>query len=101
MTGDDVVSAALSPMNASAPNPGVFSYNAFSFASGVTDTGLPLGFDAITFITGTASVDLAVAGGGFGLEPLFTAMTVSSGTKPFPTHARLLGPVHQHLRRLL
>ncbi|MBU0741772.1 hypothetical protein KJ554_05395 [bacterium] len=85
-TADDLIDGGLSPVNGSAPNPGTYAYNAFDFDSGLTDDGMPAGYNAITFITGSPEVDLDVARGLSPLEPLFTELHVTSGTEPFFGH---------------
>lgn len=86
-TVDDVINGSPSPMNGSAPNPGRLSYNAFDFTGiGTTDVGFPDGYNAVTFLTGSAEIDLDVAGGGVSTVPLFTNLSVTSGTEPFPGH---------------
>lgn len=83
-TLDDHVSGNCSPQNCSGPNVnGSYSYGAFDFGVGGTDTGMPTGFQAITFVEGTVGIDITVANNGGG--PLLTAMVVT-GTEPFFGH---------------
>jgi len=85
-TGDDLISAAPTATNASAPNSlGTYSYNAFDFSGNGTPTnaGLPPGKDAITFIGGSVTADTTVAQSGGG--PIITGLNVS-GSEPFPGH---------------
>jgi len=83
---DDVVSGAPTAANQSAPNGmGSLGHNSFAFAGvGPGDPSLPMGFDAITFVQGTVTVDLDVAANGGG--PIVTALDITSGTEPFPGH---------------
>jgi len=83
---DDLIGSTPSPIEDSAPNPGSYSYNAFDFGSGVTEDGLPDGFNAITFIAGSVEIDLDVAANGSAELPVVTALSVTSGTEPFPGH---------------
>jgi len=85
-TADDLISGSPSPSQESAPNPGTYSYNAFDFGGGLTDPGMPTGFIAMTFVSGTAQVDMAVARGLSPTSPLITGLSVTSGTEPFPGH---------------
>lgn len=85
-TADDLISGSPSPTQGSAPNPGTYSYNAFDFGGGLTDPGMPTGFIAMTFVTGTAEVDMTVARGLAPMDPLVTGLAVTSGTEPFPGH---------------
>lgn len=82
---DDVNSSQNTPTNASGPNTaGSYGYNAFNFGGSTADNELPTGFNAITFVNGSITVDQGVidAGGG----PIVTALNVTSGTEPFPGH---------------
>ena len=84
-TVDDVVDGNTSPMSGSDPNlNGSYCYNAFDFGSGNTDTGMPPGFNAMTFVDGTVGIDTDVATSGGG--PLVTGMEILSGTQPFQGH---------------
>lgn len=85
-TGDDVVSGSNTTLQNSAPNAvGSYGFNAFKFApAGPDDVALPDGFDAITFVNGTITIDKGVFASGGG--PIVTALDVSSGTEPFPGH---------------
>ena len=84
-TVDDVVDGNTSPMSGSDPNlNGSYCYNAFDFGSGNTDTGMPPGFNAMTFVDGTVGIDTDVAASGGG--PLVTGMEILSGTQPFQGH---------------
>lgn len=84
--GDDVVSASNSAVQNSAPNtPGSYGFNAFKFSpSSPVDPSLPTGFDAITFVNGTVTVDKGVFASGGG--PIVSALNITSGTEPFPGH---------------
>lgn len=83
-TADDVISAVPLGLVGSAPNlAGHYSLNAFDFGALPPTTALPAGFDAVTFLTGTVTVDRDVAAHGGG--PLVTGFTVS-GSEPFPGH---------------
>ena len=83
-TADDVVSNQPTTANTSGPNTnGSYSYNAFDFGSGVTDAPLlPTGFNAITFIEGTVTVDTD----GFSMGGAIIDNMLISGTEPFPGH---------------
>jgi hypothetical protein len=85
-TGDDVVSGALTSIQSSAPNAGgSYGFNAFKFAPiGPDDPSLPAGFDAITFVNGSVTIDKGVFASGGG--PIISAMNITSGTEPFPGH---------------
>ena len=92
-TTDDVVSANLSALNASAPDgTGTYSYNAFNFGNGPEPTLLPPGMDAVTFIQGSVTVDGAVAQSGGG--PLIKGWSFS-GTEPFPGHGAYSAQITQ------
>jgi hypothetical protein len=83
-TADDHISASCSPVNCSGTNAaGSYSFNAFDFGGGGSDTGIPAGYQAITFLEGGVGIDMTVAASGGG--PLFTSLTVS-GTEPFNGH---------------
>jgi hypothetical protein len=89
-TGDDVVNANLSSVNFSAPNSmRSFSYNAFDFDGtnqGQTDPWLPDPMNAVTFLSGSVTVDTTpFAGSGTVNLPVITTFTVN-GTEPFPGH---------------
>lgn len=84
-TADDVVSTALTTNNGSAPNAnGSYGYNAFNFGGSTGENTLPTGFNAITFVNGTITVDKNVFANGGG--PIVSALNVTSGTEPFPGH---------------
>ncbi len=85
-TDDDLIDPGTWPVEGSEPNPGTYSYNAFDFGSGQTGPGMPDGFNAITYITGTVEIDLDVAVNGSLDQPLVTGLNVTSGTEPFPGH---------------
>lgn len=83
-TADDFLSPAPLAPSGSGPNlTASYSYNAFDFGTLPPGPALPAGFDAVTFLAGTVTVDksVAISGGG----PLVTGFTVS-GTEPFPGH---------------
>lgn len=82
--GDDVISDQLSSVQGSGPNAkGSLGHNAFDFG-GDQDPAIPTGYDAITFVDGTVdvNVDALINGGG----PIVNAVSVASGTEPFPNH---------------
>lgn len=82
--GDDVISDQLSSVQGSAPNGnGSLAHNAFNFGGG-QDAAIPTGYNAITFVDGTVdiNVDALTNGGG----PIVNALSVASGTEPFPGH---------------
>lgn len=84
-TADDWIHGGTSPMWGSGPNfQGSYSYNAFDFGSGETDTGMPTGYNAITFVLAEVGIDLDVAAGGGG--PLVITLNCYSGTEPFLGH---------------
>lgn len=93
--GDDVVSDQLSTVQGSAPNAnGSLGHNAFDFG-GDQDPAIPTDYNAITFVDGTVdvNVDALINGGG----PIINAVSVASGTEPFPGHgpyASLITTVH-------
>lgn len=90
-TADDVVSGDPSSQQASEPNSaGSLGYNAFDFG-GASDDALPPGYEAVTFVRGSMTADLNVLENGGG--PVLTAMNISSGTEPFPGHARTRRPL--------
>ncbi|GJM45276.1 MAG: hypothetical protein DHS20C21_21180 [Gemmatimonadota bacterium] len=85
-TGDDVVNSGPSGFNASGPNANAsYSYNAFDFTGigAASDPWMPAGFAAMTFLEGTVTIDMAVAGSGGG--PLLAAWNLT-GTEPFSGH---------------
>ena len=84
-TADDVVSTALTSNNGSAPNMnGSYGYNAFNFGGATGENTLPTGFNAITFVNGTITVDKNVLTNGGGA--IVSALNITSGTEPFPGH---------------
>lgn len=85
-TGDDVVSNLSTGVNASRPNTGgSYGYNAFKFQPfGPDDPALPTGYDAITFVRGTVSINTDVFANGGG--SIVNSMYINSGTEPFPGH---------------
>ena len=83
-TMDDTMGSTVSPMHQSAANSmKSYSFEAFDFGGGATDTGLPTAMNAITFLQGTVTADSDVAKNGNGT--LITGWTVS-GTPPFVGH---------------
>ncbi|MBC8366243.1 hypothetical protein H8E52_02425 [bacterium] len=91
-TVDDHVSASCSPRHCSGTNAlGSYSYNAFDFGVFPDDTGIPPGgYEAISFLEGTVSIDMDVAVNGGG--PLVTAMSIS-GTEPFNGHGAYVASI--------
>ncbi len=84
-TADDVVSGAFTSNNGSAPNStSSYGYNAFNFGGATNENSLPTGFNAITFVNGTITVNKNVFSNGGG--PIVSALNVTSGTEPFPGH---------------
>ncbi|MBT8062472.1 MAG: hypothetical protein HKO64_02015 [Xanthomonadales bacterium] len=84
--GDDVISASNSTVQNSSPNSiGSYGFNAFLFQPfGPADPAMPAGFDAITFVNGAVTIDKGVFASGGG--PIVSALTITSGTEPFPGH---------------
>lgn len=82
---DDVMSANSTSNNGSEPNTaGSYGYNAFNFGGASNESALPTGFNAITFVNGSVTVDQSVFNNGGG--PIVTALNISSGSEPFPGH---------------
>ena len=52
--------------------------------AGPDDPSLPTGFDAITFVAGSVTIDKDVFANGGGA--IATALNINSGTEPFPGH---------------
>jgi hypothetical protein len=84
-TADDVVSSQRTATSGSESNlTGSYGLNAFNFGGAATDPELPEGFNAITFVNGTVTVDQGVMTNGGGA--VISALEISSGTEPFVGH---------------
>jgi len=79
---DDVVSSGRTPTAGSAPNSlGSYGFSVLDADDSASDDELPTGFEAISFVSGSATVDQGVLTNGGG--PMITGLSFSSGTQPF------------------
>ena len=82
-TGDDVNSSAATMGGSTSNSLGSFSSNAFNFGGMTGEAELPTGFNGITFVAGSVTIDQTAF---MGSGPIITALDITMGTEPFPGH---------------